>query len=412
MEQQYRCSQCGAEYAIRPDRMVCSHCAGGQRPDEPLRGILEVVPDPGGRDLPVPDSYFPPIPVGNTPLWEPAGLRESTGFPGLYLKDDTANPTGSLKDRASYLVAAFARQHGYKEIVLASTGNAGSSMAGVGAAAGLKVTLFLPWDAPAAKRVQAQACGADVRRVKGSYDQAGKEAKAYLESHPGAMSRSTAYNPMTLEGKKTAALEIFRQLGERRTLWKRMERPETSETSESSETPEGGFPDHIFVPTGDGCILGGVIKGFQDLLETGRISRMPRLWAVQAEGSRAIDRALRRNGEFGPPAQADTLADSISVDVPAAGYYAAEKLKAWGGRTVTVSDRQILLSQVRLARESGLFAEPAAAAALAGFLQAAAGGESGQAAEGAPRPEETTVLLITGSGLKDPDTALKALELD
>ena len=179
MQFNYRCSDCGQPYTIDPQLTVCPICREQQAPDQPLRGVLEVKLC-GNTDkdfdvfdlLPVPRRYFPPIPVGNTPLWRPENLRRSLGFENLYIKDDGLNPTCSLKDRASFLVSAFAARHGIKEIVLASTGNAGSSMAGVGAAAGQKVTLFLPATAPEAKLIQALQYGATVHRVKGPYDQA------------------------------------------------------------------------------------------------------------------------------------------------------------------------------------------------------------------------------------------------
>ena len=162
--------------------MLCPKCSSTHISGQPLNGVLEVElsgtlesNDPLDF-LPVERQYFPAIPVGNTPLWHPApevpseNLLKKYGFPDLYLKDDGANPTGSLKDRASFLVAAFARKHGISEVVVASTGNAGSSMAGVGAAAGLKVKLFLPKTAPPAKMIQALQYGADLVLADKNYD--------------------------------------------------------------------------------------------------------------------------------------------------------------------------------------------------------------------------------------------------
>ncbi len=381
----YRCSRCGREYEITPERLVCDACAGDQQPGQPLSGILEVVSDAITNRrisaewsvfdfLPVEREWFPPIPVGNTPLWEPERLRQKSGFSRLFVKDDTCNPTGSFKDRASALVAAYARREKVDRIVLASTGNAGSSMSGVGAAAGLKVRLYLPAAAPAAKLVQSLQYGADVVRVDGTYDDAYAEAMAYLGEH-GGLSRNTGHNPLTIEGKKTVSLEIFRQLGNR-------------------------VPDYVFVSTGDGVILSGAYRGFEDLVTAGFADRMPTMVAVQAEGSSAITRALR-GGDFGAPVPAATLADSISVDVPAAGYFAVDRLRRHEGRAVTVSDEAILAAQRELASGSGLFAEPAAAAAWAGF-----------AALQEELPEDATVVvLITGSGLKDIDAAKKAVGL-
>jgi threonine synthase len=375
----YRCSLCGREYPISPELLLCEDCSRRQRADRPLSGILEVVLEgaaPADWEiadlLPVEREWFPPIPVGNTPLWEPERLRRSTGFPALYLKDDSCNPTGSLKDRASYLVAAFARREGIERIVVASTGNAGSSMCGVGAAAGLAVRLYLPDGAPAGKLVQSLQYGADVVQVDGTYDEASAEAMEYLRTH-GGLSRNTGHNPLTIEGKKTVALEVFRQLG-------------------------GRVPDYVFVSTGDGVILSGVYKGFEDLVSLGIAGGMPTVVAVQAEGSQAITQALE-SGDFSDPVPSATLADSISVDVPAAGFFAVERLRRHGGRAVTVSDEAILSAQTELASGSGLFAEPAAAAAWAGF----------RAMEAEIPRDAAVVVLVTGNGLKDVESAKKGV---
>ena len=172
----YKCSLCDATYEIDPELMLCPECSSTHESGQPLSGVLEVElkgtlssQDPMDF-LPVERQFFPTIPVGNTPLWHPVNLLEKYAFPELYLKDDGVNPTGSLKDRASFLVAAFARRHGLGEVVVASTGNAGSSMAGVGAAAGLKVKLFLPKTAPPAKMIQALQYGADVVLTEKNYD--------------------------------------------------------------------------------------------------------------------------------------------------------------------------------------------------------------------------------------------------
>jgi threonine synthase len=356
--------------------MVCPVCAAKQETEKPLRGILEVGFEGSLEDhfriddlLCVESSYLPSIPVGNTPLWEPARLRKAYGFPKLYLKDDTLNPTGSLKDRASYLVAGFARKHGLQKVVVASTGNAASSMAGVGAAAGLDITLYIPQSAPKAKLAQAYQYGAQVVRVKGSYDKA-YEQSLERSNEATILCRNTAYNPLTIDGKKTVSLEIFTQLGK--------------------------SPGYVFVPAGDGVILSGVYKGFQDLHELGIIEEVPRVFAVQAEGSAAISRALEQ-GDFTSPFETETIADSISVEVPRGGYYAVKKLRQYEGECVLVSDQEILAAQKELSSTTGLFAEPAAAASFAGFLKV----------KDRIDKDAQVVLLLTGNGLKDIDAALK-----
>ncbi|MBL7067132.1 MAG: threonine synthase [Candidatus Marinimicrobia bacterium] len=375
----YTCSECGRKYNITPDIMVCPECSKMQEPDKPLRGILEVILR-GKTDkklsltgfLPVDNKYFPNIPVGNTPLWKPAILDKELGFPNLFIKDDTRNLTGSLKDRASYLVAAFAKREGIREIVVASTGNAASSMAGVGAAAGLNITIFLPESAPRAKMVQSLQYGARVIMVAGNYDRAFDLSLEFSRKSKNVLSRNTAYNPLTIEGKKTVSLEIYQTL-------KRS-------------------PDFVFVPTGDGVILGGVYKGFRDLQKLGFIETIPTIIAVQAEGSDAICKAFQR-GEF-IELDAHTVADSISVGIPRNGYYALKQLKQYNGKCLTVSDEEILIAQKELSSKAGLFTEPAAAASYAGFLNIRAEIPN----------DATVVLLATGNGLKDIDSAIKGIE--
>ena len=358
--------------------MLCPECSSTHKSGQPLNGVLEVElsgtlesNDPL-EFLPVEGQYFPAIPVGNTPLWQPEKLQKIYGFPELYLKDDGVNPTGSLKDRASFLVAAFARKHGIREVVVASTGNAGSSMAGVGAAAGLKVKLFLPKTAPQAKMIQALQYGADLVLADKNYDQAFSLSLEYSKRR-GGMNRNTAYNPMTIEGKKTVSIEIFKQLKK--------------------------APDHVFVSVGDGVIMSGVYKGFRDLLQLGRIDKIPVVHAVQASGSDAICRAME-SGDFdgqaeSPVRAAKTVADSISVDTPSNGHLALKNLKAFGGHCFTVTDEEILCAQKELSSTCGLFSEPAAATAYAGFLKQKAALDS----------NETCVVLLTGNGLKDINSA-------
>jgi threonine synthase len=387
MQWHYRCATCGATYEILPGRYLCDTCARQQQTDRPLEGILEAEWDgdapSSGIPLPIEPAWFPSIPVGNTPLWAPERLRRDFAAPKLWLKDDTCNPSGSFKDRASYLVAAFARKHGVKEVVLASTGNAASSMAAVGAAAGLAIKVFLPAAAPVAKRIQVLQYGAELIAVDGTYDQAFDLSLEY-SNRTGSLSRNTAYNPLTIEGKKTVAFEIVDDLA----------------------NAGAGAPGHVFVPTGDGVILAGVYRGFENLLKLGRIQKIPVVWACQAEGSSAIARALTSpssaNDPFGPAQSSKTVADSIAVDVPRNGLHALTKLKRYGGQAVTISDAEILAAQKTLSAGSGLFAEPSSSAAFAGWLKV----------RNRLAAEENCVVLITGSGLKDIKSAAQGLGLN
>ena len=167
-----------------------------------------------------------------------------------------------------------------------------------------------------------------------------------------------------------------------------------------------GACGHVFVPTGDGVILAGVYRGFENLLKLGRIDRMPVVWACQAEGSSAIARALQEpfsaSDPFGPPRASKTVADSIAVDVPRNGSHALAKLRRHGGQAVIVSDAEILAAQKKLSAGAGLFAEPSSSAAFAGWLKARDRVPAG----------ENCVLLITGSGLKDIKAAAQGLGLE
>lgn len=389
MEFFYRCAVCERTYDISPRVMLCPQCSQVQQDGRPQRGVLDTVLNaergrytveelsgghpPWSRLLPVEARYFPDVPMGPTPLWAPARLREALGMPNLFLKDDTVLPTGSLKDRASLLVAAFARRHGVMEIVVASTGNAACSMAGIGAAAGIRVTIFLPGTAPRAKLVQALQYGARVVTVEGDYDAAYAASLEHLSAK--SLSRNTGYNPLTIEGKKTVMLEVYGQLGR--------------------------MPDAVFVPTGDGVILGGVYKGCEDLVQLGLADAVPKVYAIQAEGSNAISRALR-DGFFAPVGhRAPTLADSIAVRAPANGHGAVRRLVQHGGECVEVSDEAILAAQRELSSRTGLFAEPAAAAPLAGL----------HAVRETTGSDAVVVLLITGTGLKDVESAARGLPL-
>ena len=314
--------------------------------------------------IPTPTAY----PAGNTPLVQSPRLSGSYGLKNLRFKVEGTNPSGSFKDRASQLVSAQAIAMGEKKIVLASTGNAGSAMACAGAAYGLNVILFVPESAPVNKLMQSLVYGACVVPIKGTYDDAFALSIEYSEKF-GGINRNTAYNPMTIEGKKSVSIELFEQLGR-------------------------NVPDAVYIPVGDGAILSGVYKGFSDLLRAGIISHIPRLVCVQAEKSAAISHAFS-SGREAVLESAETMADSISVASPAAGRLAVSALRASHGWTAIVSDRDISEAQFELGEQAGLFTEPAAAAAWAGVRK-----DVEKIKETLGRDAEITVLL-TGTGFKD-----------
>src|SRR6266699_2285624 len=273
----------------------------------------------------------PPLAIGGTPLYRVERLRAYLGTSDLWLKDDTRNPSASLKDRASLIAIMLA---GGKTVACASTGNAASSLAVQAASVGLPCYIFVPHNAPRAKIVQLLMCGATVFAVQGSYDDAFDMCIEACSTF-GWYNRNTGYNPYLVEGKKSAGLEIAEQMG-----WQ--------------------VPDSILVPTGDGCIISGIYRGFEDLYRLGMIERIPRLIAVQAEGSPAIVRALEGDGIV-RSFPAHTIADGISVGLPRNGAMAVRMIRASSGFGVTVSDEEILAAEKALARLTGVFAEPSGA---------------------------------------------------
>jgi threonine synthase len=386
---QYRCTLCGRSFGRNDVRYLCPVCSKDYTPGIPLRGVLEAVLDYAelrkrfDRSMPdwdlfstVEREYYPPYPVGSTPFFPSRRLGKELGLNDLWLKNDGLNPSGSLKDRASFLVVAEAQRLHERRVVTASTGNAASALAAVCAAAGLEAIIFVPATAPRAKLVQMLLYGATVVPVRGSYDEAFRLSLEYTARESG-LNRNTAYHPLTIEGKKTVALEICAQNGLR-------------------------LPDVMVVSAGDGAILGGVYKACVDLRESGIITTLPRLMCVQAEHSDAIHRYIT-TGQYADAPSPKTVADSISVRTPSNAHMARRAVVETGGASVTVSDQEILEAQVLLAQTTGVFAEPAAAAAVAGARKFKE--------NNAIFSNEQVVVLITGHGLKDVDAAQEGIHL-
>jgi len=331
--------------------------------------------------LPVnnPGSSFP-LRIGGTPLYKAGRLGESIGLRNLFLKDDTGNPSASIKDRASAVALQRALDTGAKTVAVASTGNAGSSTACLAAALGLRAVVFVPEHAPVAKLTQSLAYGATVLAVRGNYDDA-YDLCLRASQEFGWYNRSTGFNPFTREGKKTCAFEIWEQLGR--------------------------VPDRVIVPTGDGNILSSIWKGWRDLHAVGLIDRLPTVDCAQSDASAAICQAVDQLRASTTEADwqtfeiesvnANTAADSISVDQPRDGLAAVKAIIESGGEAVLVSDEEILESMPDIASTSGIFAEPAAAAPWAAAKRMVREHRIGA--------DEFVVCLVTGNGLKDVATA-------
>ncbi len=323
------------------------------------------------------DSPAPTMVVGNTPLLQFDILGEELGIKRLLIKDDGRLPTASFKDRASTIAVVKAQEQKAEVITTASTGNAAAALSGICASVGQKNVIFVPASAPRAKLAQLLMFGSTVILVNGTYDDA-FELCMQAANEYGWYNRNTGYNPYMTEGKKTCALEICEQL-----CWQ--------------------APDAIFVSVGDGCIIGGIHKGLKDLSAMGWIDKMPRLYGVQAEGSSYMAQAWRSGEDIvtKAPISAKTVADSISAGLPRDRIKALDAVAKTKGAYLTVSDDQIIRAIPDLARKTGVFAEPAGAATWAGLQKAAQ--------EGLLQGTETVVMINTGSGLKDINSAMDAV---
>jgi len=324
--------------------------------------------------LPIEDTTEPtPLRVGWSPLYEEKRLAEELGLGRLWVKDDGQNPTASLKDRASAMAVAKAREAGAEVIACSSTGNAASSLAGNAAAAGLKTYIFVPSRAPKGKVAQLMTFGATVISVQGSYEDTFELSKAAIDKW-GWYNRNAAINPYLSEGKKTVSLEIAEQLN-----WK--------------------MPDYLAISVGDGCTIAGVWKGLKDLYAIGFIDKLPRLISAQAEGCCPLNRAIANNEEW-YPMEENTLADSIAVGVPRNAIKALNAIRESNGIVVNVSDAEIMAAQKLLGRTCGVFGEPAGVTGTAGVKKLCEMGVLGK--------NDTVVSVVTGNGLKDVANAIAA----
>lgn len=389
----YQCTNCRAQYVESQITYLCPACGKSNTPGLPPKGVLKTNYDYGelvkkGMTfdglkqnsfldlLPINTlESLPNLHIGNTPLYKTDKIDNSKLPFNLFLKDDSQNPTYSFKDRASAIVSAYAKEKGHDTIVAASTGNAGSSLAGICAAQGQKAIIIVPESAPIAKLAQILMYAATIVPVKGTYDEAFDLSMKATEEF-GWYNRNTAFNPLTIEGKKTVAFELFEQMN-------------------------FTVPNRIFVPVGDGVIISGVYKGFEDLLKLQIVDHMPTIVAVQAKKSDNLIRNIE-NTIF-EMEKSTTIADSISVDVPRNFYMAKQYLEKYKGEHISVTDEEIIEASQILSKNTGLFAEPAAAAAFAGMLA--------YKNDNKLPDDSSNVVLLTGSGLKDLKTVDSFLKM-
>ena len=311
-----------------------------------------------------PDTPRVTLGEGGTPLLRSLVIEAELGLGALYFKLEASNPTGSFKDRGMVLAAAKAVEEGAESLICASTGNTSASMAAYAARYGLRAYVVVPSGRVAAgKLAQAIAYGAGIVAVDGSFDDALRVVRELAGQHPVALMNSV--NPHRIQGQKTAAFEIVDDLGD--------------------------APDLLCIPVGNAGNITAYWGGFVEYYRLERSARLPRMWGFQAEGAAPLV-----HGE--PVAEPETIATAIRIGNPASWRGAIAARDDSGGMIAAVSDDEILDAYRRLARDEGVFAEPASAASVAGLIK--------QAHAGADLAGLTAVCVITGSGLKDPDTAM------
>jgi threonine synthase len=379
-----KCVRCGREYPAVPDVTTCD-CGGildviydyDYIKTKLTKEVLASREDPTmwryRELLPIEEDTVPQgLRVGGSPIYRADNIARDLGIKTLWIKDDGINPTASLKDRASAMAVTKAVEAGYDTIACSSTGNAASSLAGNAARVGLKTYIFVPDRAPKGKIAQLMMFGSHLTAVRGSYEETFELSKAAIDKY-GWYNRNAAINPYLSEGKKTVAHEIIEQLGFE-------------------------APDYVAVSVGDGCTIAGVYKGLYDMYMIGLIDKIPRLISVQAAGCCPINTAVT-TGEPWTPQEENTYADSIAVGVPRNADKAIKAILDSNGVAVNVTDDEICAAQKYLAKNAGVFGEPAGVTATAGLMKLSR--------EGKLDPDATIVSIVTGNGLKDIESAIQ-----
>ncbi|MCA9243346.1 MAG: threonine synthase [Phycisphaerales bacterium] len=368
-----RCIACEATYPLDQVCYTCAACGGllevrlgAERFADPRfegRGVWRYASMlPGG------DGERVSLREGDTGLYRCDRLGAALGVKNLYIKNEGDNPTGSFKDRGMTVGVTWARRLGFKTVACASTGNTSASMAAFAARAGMRAIVLIP-DGKIAmgKLAQAIVHGAEVVRIRGDFDDAMRLVRELSEAD-GAIYLLNSINPFRLEGQKTLAFEVVDSLG--------------------------APPDAVIAPMGNAGNISAIWKGFTELECARRIERLPRMIGAQAEHAAPIVRYLRESTQECRVANAETLATAIRIGAPVNWPKAVAAIRDSGGEANLVTDDEIIAAQRRLAREEGLFVEPASAAPIAYLARYGV-------------TAETVVCVCTGHGLKDPDAVLR-----
>jgi threonine synthase len=313
----------------------------------------------------LPVEIAKPITLGEgcTPL-----VQQAWGDLRPHFKLEWFNPTGSFKDRGSAVMLSFLRQIGVEAVLEDSSGNGGSSMAGLGAAGGMRVKILAPASTSPAKIAQVRAYGAEVQLVEGPREES--EAEAIRQSNE-TFYASHNWQPLFLEGTKSLAYELWEDLGFR-------------------------APDNVVIPVGAGSSLLGCAFGFRELRTAGQIAKLPRLFVAQPLNCSPIDASFKAGVDTPVPRDVHkTIAEGTAIKRPIRLREIIGAVRESGGSTIALTEEEIVAALRRLARQ-GLFAEPTSASAAAALDRLAA--------DGAIKPNENTVVILTGTGLKAAST--------
>jgi len=374
-----RCRECGRQFPVEALH-VCDYCFGPLEVAYDYERIAAVVSREriaaGPRSiwryrdlLPVDDAAPVDLGAGFTPLIRADRLAAELGLGELWIKDDTANPTGSFKDRVVSVALTKARQLGFKVAACASTGNLANSVAAHAARAGMASVVLIPSDLEAAKITMTAVYGGTVVAVRGTYDEVNRLCAELTSEHPSWAFVNVNVRSYYAEGSKTLAFEVAEQLG-----WQ--------------------APDHVIVPIASGSQLTKVAKGFAELVEVGLLDGPApvRVSGAQAAGCSPVATAFAEGSDDIRPVKPSTIAKSLSIGNPADGWYALRAIRESGGSCAAVTDDEVIEGIGLLARTEGIFAETAGGVTIATLAKLAASGEV--------RPDERVVALVTGHGLK------------
>ena len=385
-----RCRECGKSWGNQP-RSICEDCFSPLevsydydvlRPLLTLERIAQREPNMWryAELLPLPEDFRPSLPTGFTPLFRAPKLAKALGSRDLFIKNDAVClPTLSFKDRVVAVALAQARNFGFDTVACSSTGNLANSVAAQAARNGFKAWIFIPADLEAAKVLGTQVYGANLVRISGSYDQVNRLCSQIADEHRWGFV-NVNLRPYYAEGSKTVGFEIAEQLG-----WR--------------------LPDNIVVPMAGGSLITKIKKAFDELIKLGLVEpKNMKFFGAQATGCSPISTAIKSGQDEIVPQRPSTIARSLAIGNPADGHYAIKTIAQSGGWSEDVSDEEVVDSIQLLAHTEGVFTETAGGVTV--------GTASKLFAQGRMSADETTVLCITGNGLKTTDVLVNRYQAE